>query len=119
MFANGIRSLYAGCVLPGLRGLDIVIANAGISTRHVVGSGCFADDVHLIQTNRRDGNHRRRGGPFSSANHGQIVAISSVAAKLGMPGLGAYRYQSAVRLQNQCRTQIKPRPFTQGILIHR
>lgn len=80
-----------------LGGLDIVIANAGISTRHVVGSGRFADDVHLIQTNvigamaTIDAAVAR----FRQQNHGQIVAISSVAAKRGMPGLGAYSASKA------------------------
>jgi NADP-dependent 3-hydroxy acid dehydrogenase YdfG len=75
-----------------LGGLDIVIANAGIATGHAVGSGHLADDVQVIQTNVVGAMATIDAALalFRTQNRGQLVAISSVAAKRGMPGFGAY-----------------------------
>ena len=75
-----------------LGGLDIVVANAGIGDTGLVGSGGFARDAAVIQTNVLGAMATLDAAValFRRQQRGQLVAISSVAAARGMPGAGAY-----------------------------
>ncbi len=77
--------------------LDIVVANAGVAANHRVGSGHLQDDLHLMQTNVLGAMATIDAATawFKKAGKGHIVAISSVAAKRGMPGLAAYSASKA------------------------
>lgn len=77
--------------------LDIVIANAGLGSSPLVGSGEFGRIRSMIETNVLGAIatveaavvlFRRQGG-------GQIVGISSVAAARGLPGSAAYSASKA------------------------
>ena len=75
-----------------LGGLDIVVANAGIGDTGLVGTGGFARDAAVIQTNVLGAMATLDAAValFRRQQRGQLVAISSVAAARGMPGAGAY-----------------------------
>ena len=75
-----------------LGGLDIVVANAGIGDTGLVGTGGFARDAAVIQTNVLGAMATLDAAValFRRQKRGQLVAVSSVAAARGMPGAGAY-----------------------------
>ena len=78
--------------------LDIVVANAGIGDGGgPIGSGGFAKDAMLIQTNVLGAMATIDAAVaiFKRQQHGQIVAISSVAAARGLPGAGSYSASKA------------------------
>ena len=79
-------------------GLDIIIANAGIGDGGgPIGSGGFAKDADIIQTNVLGAMATIDAAValFKRQKHGQVVAISSVAAARGLPGTGSYSASKA------------------------
>lgn len=78
-------------------GLDLVIANAGIGSTAPVGSGHFAEDRAVIETNviAAMATIDAAVALFRRQNHGQIVVISSVAAFRGLPGAASYSASKA------------------------
>jgi NADP-dependent 3-hydroxy acid dehydrogenase YdfG len=80
-----------------LGGLDLVIANAGVGSTGPVGSGRFAEDRAVIETNVLGAMATIDAAValFRKQNRGQIVAISSVAAFRGLPGAGSYSASKA------------------------
>lgn len=111
--AKDIRSLFPGIqiniypldvskvesVLPALEkaasdfsSIDIVIANAGIGGGGQIGSGKLSEDISVITTNVIGAMATVDAAMqlFTRQKHGQIVAMSSVAAFRGMPGAAAY-----------------------------
>ncbi|MDP3858801.1 MAG: SDR family oxidoreductase [Stagnimonas sp.] len=81
-----------------LGGLDIVVANAGIGdSGGNIGSGGFARDAAIIQTNVLGAMATIDAAValFRRQQQGQIVAISSVAAARGLPGAGSYSASKA------------------------
>lgn len=81
-----------------LGGLDIVVANAGIGDGGgQIGSGGFARDAAVIQTNVLGAMATIDAAValFRRQQQGQIVAIASVAAARGLPGAGSYSASKA------------------------
>lgn len=81
-----------------LGGLDIVIANAGIGDGGgPIGTGDFARDAAVIQTNVLGAMATIDAAVaiFRKQKHGQVVAISSVAAARGVPGAASYSASKA------------------------
>lgn len=81
-----------------LGGLDIVVANAGIGDGGgSIGSGGFARDAAVIQTNVLGAMATIDAAValFRRQGHGQVVAIASVAAARGLPGAGSYSASKA------------------------
>lgn len=78
-------------------GLDLVIANAGIGSTAPIGSGHFAADRAVIETNVLGAMATIDAAValFRKQNRGQIVAISSVAAFRGLPGAASYSASKA------------------------
>lgn len=79
------------------QGLDIIVANAGISGGGKVGSGKLAQDIAVINTNVIGAIATIDAAItlFKQQGKGQVVAVSSVAAYRGMPGGGAYSASKA------------------------
>lgn len=77
--------------------LDIVVANAGIGSTGLIGAGHFEQDREVIQTNVIGAMATIDAAValFRRQNHGQVVAISSVAAMRGLPGSGSYSASKA------------------------
>ncbi len=77
--------------------LDIVIANAGVALYNRVGSGKLEGDMLTLQTNVQGAiaTIDCAASLFRKQGHGQLVAISSVAAARGLPGFGAYAASKA------------------------
>jgi len=80
-----------------LGGLELVVANAGIARNRHVGSGDFERDVETIETNLLGAMATVDAAAelFKEAGRGHIVALSSVAAYRGLPGLAAYAASKA------------------------
>ena len=80
-----------------LGGLDLVIANAGIGSTGLVGSGHFDDDRAVIETNVTGAMATVDAAValFRAQNRGQIVVISSVAAMRGLPTSASYSASKA------------------------
>ena len=79
-------------------GLDIVVANAGIGEGGgAIGSGGFARDAAIIQTNVLGAMATLDAAiaVFRRQGHGHAVAIASVAAARGLPGAGSYSASKA------------------------
>ncbi|MDO9453267.1 MAG: SDR family oxidoreductase [Stagnimonas sp.] len=73
--------------------LDIVVANAGVGDGGgLVGTGGFARDAAVIQTNVLGAMATIDAAVaiFRKQKQGHVVAISSVAASRGVPGAAAY-----------------------------
>lgn len=77
--------------------LDIVIANAGIGSTGRIGYGHFDEDRAVIETNviGAMATVDAAAALFRKQKHGQIVAISSVAAARGLPTSGSYSASKA------------------------
>lgn len=78
--------------------LDIILANAGIGDGGgAIGTGGFAKDAALIQTNVLGAMATIDAAVavFRRQQHGHVVAISSVAAARGLPGAGSYSASKA------------------------
>lgn len=77
--------------------LDIVIANAGLGSTGPVGPGRFEADRAVIETNVLGAMATIDAAValFQRQGHGQIVAISSVAAFWGLPGSASYSASKA------------------------
>ncbi|MBF7730825.1 SDR family NAD(P)-dependent oxidoreductase [Pseudomonas sp. N040] len=75
-----------------LGGLDGLIANAGIGLAGKVGSGHFANDCRVVQTNLLGAMASLDAATalFRQQGHGHLVAIASVAGKVGLPGNAGY-----------------------------
>ncbi|HIF63877.1 MAG TPA: SDR family NAD(P)-dependent oxidoreductase [Deltaproteobacteria bacterium] len=84
-----------------LGGLDMVVANAGIALNHKIGSPGFERDEQTIHTNLLGAMATVDAAAeiFNKTGGGHIVALSSVAAYRGMPGLGAYSASKAALLK--------------------
>lgn len=84
-------------VARALGGLDIVIANAGVGSTGPVGAGHFPADRGVIETNVIGAMATIDAAValFRRQGHGQIVAISSVAAFRGLPGGASYSASKA------------------------
>ena len=116
--AEGIRARSPGCrvevraldvtdldavqatvaeIAQSMGGLDLVVANAGIGDGGPIGSGKFAQDVRLMQTNVLGAMATIDAAVsiFKKQKSGQVVAISSVAAFRGLPGAAAYSASKA------------------------
>jgi NADP-dependent 3-hydroxy acid dehydrogenase YdfG len=80
-----------------LGGLDLIIANAGIGSTAPIGTGRFADDRAVIETNVLGAMATIDAAValFRRQNRGHIVVISSVAAFRGLPGAGSYSASKA------------------------
>ncbi len=78
-------------------GLDLVIANAGVGSTGPVGSGRFAEDLAVIETNVIGAMATIDAAVslFRAQNRGQIAVISSVAAFRGLPGAASYSASKA------------------------
>lgn len=86
-----VQAAVAGAA-DALGGLDLVIANAGIGSTGRIGSGHFADDRAVIETNVLGAMATMDAAValFRRQNRGQVVVISSVAAFRGLPGSASY-----------------------------
>ena len=75
-----------------LGGLDGVIANAGIALSSRVGSGHFENDKQVIETNLTGAIASLDAATqlFRQQGHGHLVALASVAGKIGLPGNAGY-----------------------------
>ncbi|MFC3151973.1 SDR family NAD(P)-dependent oxidoreductase [Litoribrevibacter euphylliae] len=75
-----------------LGGLDLVVANAGISVSRPVGVGAFEEHKSVIETNVLGLMATAEAiiPTFKERNQGQFVAISSVAAFRGLPKHSSY-----------------------------
>ena len=75
-----------------LGGLDGVIANAGMAKSSKVGSGHFEDDRCVVETNLIGAIATLDAATqmFRQQGHGHLVALASVAGKLGLPGNAGY-----------------------------
>ncbi len=92
-----------------LGGLDIVVANAGISYGELVGCGEFAKTQKTFETNVLGACATLDAATelFLARGSGQLVGISSVAGFRGMPGAASYcasksaltTYMEALRAQ--------------------
>ena len=88
----GAAQAIVGQAADALGGLDGVIANAGIAMVGKVGSGHFDNDRRVIDTNLTgciatlDAATRL----FLAQGHGHLVALASVAGKVGLPGSAGY-----------------------------
>jgi short-subunit dehydrogenase len=78
-------------------GLDLVIANAGIGSTGYVGSGHFAGDRAVIETNVLGAMATVDAAValMRRQNRGRIVVISSVAGLRGLPGSASYSASKA------------------------
>jgi short-subunit dehydrogenase len=81
-----------GQAAEALGGLDGVIANAGIAMTGRVGSGQFENDRKVIETNLTGciASLDAATEYFLKQGHGHLVALASVAGKVGLPGNAAY-----------------------------
>ena len=81
-----------GQAAEALGGLDGIIANAGIAMTSRVGSGHFENDRKVIETNLTGCIASLDAATefFLKQGHGHLVAVSSVAGKVGLPGNAAY-----------------------------
>ena len=75
-----------------LGGLDGVIANAGIALSGRIGSGHFANDRRVIDTNLTGAMATLDAATelFRAQGRGHLVAVSSVAGRAGLPFNAAY-----------------------------
>lgn len=80
-----------------LGGVDIVIANAGITATKGTGKGDFATDRQVIQVNLIGAMATVDAAAriFRASGGGHIVGMSSVSAWVGIPGSGAYSSSKA------------------------
>lgn len=80
-----------------LGGVDLVIVNAGIGSNGKIGTGRFARDAEVINTNVLGAmaGIDAAVARFREQGHGHLVVISSVAAWRGLPGAGAYSASKA------------------------
>lgn len=80
-----------------LDGVDLFIANAGISTSSSFGTKSFEADKKVIDTNLIGlmAGISSLMGIFRSQKKGQIVGISSVASFRGLPGSASYSTSKA------------------------
>ena len=78
-------------------GIDIVIANAGITAVNRTGTGNFDKDKRVIQVNLIGGMATVDAAAkiFRASGGGQIVGVSSVSAWMGIPGSSAYSSSKA------------------------
>ena len=81
-----------GQAAEALGGLDGVIANAGIAISGKVGSGHFDNDRRVVETNLLGAMASLDAATalFRKQGHGHLVAIASVAGKVGLPRNAAY-----------------------------
>jgi hypothetical protein len=81
-----------GQAAEALGGLDGVIANAGIAMSSRVGSGHFENDKQVIETNLTGAIASLDAATqvFLQQGHGHLVALASVAGKIGLPGNAGY-----------------------------
>lgn len=81
-----------GQAADALGGLDGVIANAGIALSGKVGSGHFDNDRRVIETNLTGAIASLDAATelFLQQGHGHLVALASVAGKVGLPGNAGY-----------------------------
>ncbi len=85
-----------GQVIPELAAalgdVDLIVANAGIAGGRAVGTGHFATDRDIIETNVLGAMATidAAAALFRTAGRGHIVGISSVAGFRGLPGSAAY-----------------------------
>ena len=81
-----------GQAVEALGGLDGVIANAGMAKSCRVGSGHFDDDKRVIETNLTGSIASLDAATqlFLQQGHGHLVALASVAGKVGLPGNAGY-----------------------------
>ena len=81
-----------GQAAEALGGLDGVIANAGMAKSSRVGSGHFEDDQRVIETNLTGSIASLDAATqlFLQQGHGHLVALASVAGKIGLPGNAGY-----------------------------
>ncbi len=77
--------------------VDRIVANAGIGGGHAVGTGHFATDRDIIETNVLGAMATIDSALalFRAAGRGHVVGISSVAAFRGLPGSAAYSASKA------------------------
>jgi NADP-dependent 3-hydroxy acid dehydrogenase YdfG len=80
-----------------LGSLDLVVANAGIGSTGPAGSGYFAEDRKVIETNVIGAMATIDAAValFQRQNRGHLAVISSVAAFRGLPGAGSYSASKA------------------------
>ena len=80
-----------------LGGLDVVVVNAGTAGTTIIGRGHLAEARRIIDTNLTGAIATIEAAVerFRKQGHGQVVAISSVAAARGTKGQGAYSASKA------------------------
>lgn len=80
-----------------LGGVDVVIANAGITAVNRTGAGDFEVDKRVIRTNLLGAMATIDAAVriFRAQGHGHVVGVSSVSAFRGIPGSGAYSASKA------------------------
>ena len=94
---NAFRVALDNFALYKEKGLDIMIANAGISLGRKNRIPNFEKNRQILETNIW-GTHfafELALSYFLPAKSGQLVAISSVAGEVGLPGAGAYSASKA------------------------
>ena len=81
-----------GQAAEALGGLDGVIANSGIAMSSKVGKGHFDDDKRIIETNLTGAIATLDAATalFRQQGHGHLVALASVAGKVGLPANAGY-----------------------------
>jgi len=80
-----------------LDGVSLVVANAGVALNHRAGHEGFERDASTIQVNLIGAMATVDAAVslFKSRGRGHVVALSSVAAFRGLPGMGAYSASKA------------------------
>lgn len=80
-----------------LGGLDVMVANAGITAVNRTGGGNVEVDAGVIRTNLLGGiaTIDAAARHFRAAKRGQLVGVSSVSAFMPIPGSGAYSASKA------------------------
>ena len=80
-----------------LGGVDVVIANAGITAVNRTGAGDFEVDKRVIRTNLLGAMATIDAAVriFRAQGRGHVVGVSSVSAFRGIPGSGAYSASKA------------------------
>ena len=101
-----------------LGGLDVVVANAGVAAQMPIVGGNPAVMERTIQVNVMGVyNTLRAAGPHISHERGYALAISSAAAALHLPLLGAYcASKAAVEALGDCmRVELRPSGARAGV----
>jgi NAD(P)-dependent dehydrogenase (short-subunit alcohol dehydrogenase family) len=105
-------------LVDALGGLDVVVANAGVAAQLPIVGGNPAVMERTIQVNVMGVyNTLRAAGPHVSHDNGYALAVSSLAAALHLPLLGAYCASKAAveALGDSLRAELRPSGARVGV----